>query len=69
MAWLAISGCARDPLEFGGGELGRIVRIEHPDKLRIPALEVLCDVDNPLCGPHGAAYVFGSQKGATSAMV
>jgi glycerate kinase len=57
------------PLEFGGGELGRIVRIEHPDKLRIPALEVLCDVDNPLCGPHGAAYVFGSQKGATSAMV
>src|ERR1035438_5961952 len=57
------------PVEFGGGELGRIVRIEHPDKLRIPALEVLCDVDNPLCGPHGAAYVFGPQKGATSAMV
>jgi glycerate kinase len=24
------------------------------------AVEVLCDVDNPLCGTHGAARVFGS---------
>lgn len=22
-----------------------------------------CDVDNPLCGPHGATYVYGPQKG------
>lgn len=28
-----------------------------------------CDVDNPLCGPHGAAAVFGPQKGATPAQV
>jgi len=26
---------------------------------------VLCDVDNPLYGNHGAAYVFAKQKGAT----
>ncbi len=26
---------------------------------------ILCDVDNKLLGPHGAAYVFGPQKGAT----
>jgi len=32
-------------------------------------VEVLCDVDNPLCGEHGAARVFGPQKGATPAMV
>ena len=57
------------PVGFGGGELGRIARIERPDRLRIPAVEVLCDVDNPLCGPHGAAHVFGPQKGATPAMV
>lgn len=25
---------------------------------------LLCDVDNPLCGPRGAAAVFGPQKGA-----
>lgn len=35
-----------------------------------PALQtcdftVICDVDNPLVGPEGAAYVFGPQKGAT----
>lgn len=28
-----------------------------------------CDVDNPLCGPHGASAVFGPQKGATPEMV
>ena len=33
------------------------------------AVEVLCDVDNPLCGEHGAARVFGPQKGATPEMV
>ncbi|PWM78986.1 MAG: glycerate kinase [Phascolarctobacterium sp.] len=24
----------------------------------------MCDIDNPLCGPHGASAVFGPQKGA-----
>jgi glycerate kinase len=32
-------------------------------------VEVLCDVDNPLCGEHGAARVYGPQKGATPEMV
>ncbi len=29
-------------------------------------LEIImpCDVNNPLLGPNGAAYVFGPQKGA-----
>jgi glycerate kinase len=29
----------------------------------------MCDIDNPLCGPNGAAAVFGPQKGADPAMV
>ncbi|MDO5496210.1 MAG: glycerate kinase, partial [bacterium] len=29
----------------------------------------MCDVDNPLTGPHGAAAVYGPQKGADPAMV
>jgi glycerate kinase len=33
------------------------------------AVEVLCDVDNPLCGEHGAARIYGPQKGATPEMV
>lgn len=32
-------------------------------------VEIACDVDNSLCGPRGAAAVFGPQKGATPAMV
>lgn len=32
-------------------------------------LDVLCDVENPLLGPNGAAPVFGPQKGADDAMV
>ncbi|MES2376812.1 MAG: glycerate kinase [Bacteroidota bacterium] len=38
---------------------------------RISACEiiVLCDVDNQLLGPEGAAAVFGPQKGATAANV
>ncbi len=30
---------------------------------------ILCDIDNPLCGPRGAAAVFAPQKGADQAMV
>ena len=29
----------------------------------------MCDIDNPLCGPRGAAAVFAPQKGADEAMV
>ena len=32
-------------------------------------LRVMCDIDNPLCGPQGAAAVFGPQKGADAAMI
>lgn len=31
--------------------------------------KIACDVDNPLYGPDGAAYVFGPQKGASPEMV
>jgi glycerate kinase len=51
----------------GGGELARIVRIV-PATLPVE-MTVFCDVDNPLCGPTGAARVFGPQKGASPAMV
>ncbi|MEN4479935.1 glycerate kinase [Mycolicibacterium cosmeticum] len=36
--------------------------IDH--RLRGVDLVVACDVDNPLTGPHGAAVVYGPQKGA-----
>ncbi|MCF7838200.1 MAG: glycerate kinase [Candidatus Marinimicrobia bacterium] len=54
----------------GGGGLNAIARIERPAAERDwPTVTMLCDVTNPLCGPRGAAAVFGPQKGATPAMV
>ena len=34
-------------------------------RIRAATIEVVCDVDNPLCGPNGAACIYGPQKGAT----
>lgn len=64
---------AGQPVGLGGGALRKITRILPPaNASHLPpstCIEVLCDVDNPLCGPHGAARMFGPQKGATPAMV
>jgi glycerate kinase len=52
-----------------GGGLNQIEKIVPPKKkINIP-VEVLCDVQNPLCGEHGAAKIYGPQKGATFEMV
>lgn len=50
-----------------GGTLNRIAHIDQ-SQLRpdLPELVVMCDIDNPLYGEQGAAYVFGPQKGADS---
>ncbi len=56
----------------GGGELERLARIDVSNRdpgLDDTVCEVACDVDNPLVGPHGAARVYGPQKGATPQMV
>jgi glycerate kinase len=54
---------------FGGGQLEYIDKIIRPEELNLPEIEALSDVDNPLCGEHGAARTFGPQKGATAEMV
>jgi len=55
-----------------GGSLHRIAKIDasHPHPL-IKGSEIItmCDIDNPMYGPQGAAYVFGPQKGADPANV
>ena len=61
---------ARDVPE-GGAALARLTRIDGQTDPRLirPAIDVACDVRNPLLGPEGASAVFGPQKGATPAMV
>ncbi|MGD9763975.1 MAG: glycerate kinase [Candidatus Binatia bacterium] len=56
------------PIGLGGAALERIVRIV-PAPPSGAAVDVLCDVENPLLGPKGAARTFGPQKGATPEMV
>jgi glycerate kinase len=59
-------------LPEGGGALAKLARIDLTGldaRLKSTAISVACDVDNPLCGPRGAARVYGPQKGATPAMV
>jgi glycerate kinase len=50
-----------------GADLEKVVLIKHGrgGKVDRVAIEVACDVTNPLCGPNGAAAIFGPQKGAT----
>jgi glycerate kinase len=51
----------------GGGALADLADLDlsglHPGLARTRVV-VACDVDNPLLGPHGAAAVYGPQKGA-----
>jgi glycerate kinase len=62
---------AGDPIGWGGGELARLQRIESPEQPVWQGKRVrgLCDVQNPLTGPLGAAAVFAPQKGATPSQV
>jgi glycerate kinase len=56
----------------GGGELGRLARIDPAGKAGVLSsveIAVACDVTNPLCGPDGASAVYGPQKGASPEMV
>ena len=52
-----------------GGNLDSIARIDLGGQRPLPEITVMCDIDNPLCGPTGASEVFGPQKGADPEMV
>lgn len=54
----------------GGAGLAQVVAIEAARLVPIPGgVTLLTDVTSPLVGPHGAAVVFGPQKGATAEQV
>lgn len=55
-----------------GDTLDQIARIDVSETRRLleaVTITAMCDVENPLCGPQGAAFIFGPQKGADEAMV
>ncbi|MEC3916323.1 glycerate kinase [Nocardia sp. CDC160] len=60
------------PIGDGGAALTRVHSIDLTALRELmDGVEVIvaCDVDNPLTGPHGAAAVYGPQKGADPAQV
>ncbi|MBQ8851345.1 MAG: glycerate kinase, partial [Oscillibacter sp.] len=63
------AGNAFIPLGKTMGEVDKIDATESSALLKDVKITVMCDVDNPLYGPTGAAYVFGPQKGADEEMV
>jgi glycerate kinase len=71
---LGIRFIAEDGSELppGGGALGRLAKLDCSGldpRLAETEIIVMCDVNNPLCGPEGASYIYGPQKGATPDMV
>lgn len=62
----------RQPLPAGGLALARLayISLEQLDpRLAQVRFEIAADVNNPLCGPHGASSIFGPQKGASPEQV
>lgn len=59
-------------LSPGGGALIHLSSVDYSrldPRLKQTELIVICDVNNPLCGPDGASAVYGPQKGASPDMV
>lgn len=60
------------PLGLGGKTLIEISRIDHSQVnplLKKAHFIVACDVQNPLYGPEGSAFVYARQKGADDDMI
>lgn len=60
------------PLSGNAENLIKIEKIDlsaFDERIKECKITVLCDVENPLYGKNGAAYVFGPQKGATPQQV
>ncbi len=54
-----------------GADLQQVVLIKRHRGEKTDGVPILvaCDVENPLCGPQGAAEIYGPQKGATPPQV
>lgn len=61
--WRFLDGSGAE-LPPGGGALTDLAHIEPPTEIRSADVIGVCDVDNPLVGPDGAARAYGPQKGA-----
>ncbi|MDR2931875.1 MAG: glycerate kinase [Oscillospiraceae bacterium] len=59
-------------LGYGGGALAKLSSIDVSGldpRVKDAKITIASDVNNPLCGPTGAAAIFGPQKGADAPMI
>jgi len=59
-----LKGVGKDLLDLDSIDIRQVNR-----KIKKVKFDIACDVDNPLYGPDGAAYVYAPQKGANLEMV
>ncbi len=60
------------PAGIGASALAhaKSIRTEHVlPELKDCRFRIACDVTNPLCGPNGATYIYGPQKGVSGALL
>ena len=60
----AQTGRVYPPIPARWREINRVAGRIHPP---VPPIRIACDVSNPLLGPHGAAAIYGPQKGLRAA--
>lgn len=65
-AFLDEQGHELEPL---AKNMSLVRHIRKPDALPDIRVQAACDVDNLLCGPKGATYVYGPQKGVEGEML
>lgn len=56
----------------GAQALSKITRLDTAyvdPRLASCRFQIACDVNNPLCGPNGATYIYGPQKGVTAELL
>jgi len=72
LGWRALDAANRDILPLIPSRFREIVRFVPPPAgegapPHPPPIWIACDVDNPLCGPRGATFTYGPQKGLAPA--
>jgi glycerate kinase len=64
LGWQFLDAAGKQ-VEPVGGKLKEVACIIARPHMPFGRMDVLCDVTNPLYGPHGASWVYGRQKGGT----
>ncbi|MBK1704591.1 hypothetical protein CKO40_08590 [Halochromatium glycolicum] len=67
--FLDATGCELEPVGMAVGQIAQIDCSGCDPRLQRVKVQAVCDVENPLTGARGAAWVYGPQKGATPAQV